>query len=240
MLNHSHTFQLPLAHTHPHLNTVFSKILRIGAHISIRRSWQVSADKKPHCEESSFLFLTCVIIKSLKHLYSTWKALEGGRKDTSVFPEGILSVVSPHSLSCPPPCFFIFDLLRQDFKEGWHHWLWKNILCYASHLFMIKCFPATHAPQEWKWPKNSGWIELFSEKESVLVSLLFFFLSWVFCLQTQCNENGPLRARKADKELWGCVGVFPHVHWGEKISSTNALFYLHLYVNLSGLVNLTC
>lgn len=35
MLNHPHTFQLPLIHTHPHFNTFFSTILRIGAHLPI-------------------------------------------------------------------------------------------------------------------------------------------------------------------------------------------------------------
>ena len=147
-------------HPPPRQHISFLKSWELGAHTPIRRSWQVSADKKPHRKESPFLSFTFVMIKSLKHLYSTWKALEGGRKDTSVFSRGCFI----HSVS-PLLVLFIFDPLRPDFKEGWHHWLWKNIWLYAfPHLFIIKCFSTTPAPQEWKWPERWGWIAFLQKK----------------------------------------------------------------------------
>ena len=152
------------ASSHPHpppcQHISFLKSWELGTHTPIRRSWQVSTDKKPHCKESPFLSFTFVMIKSLKHLYSTWKALDGGRKAASVFSRGCFI----HSVS-PLLVLFIFDPLRPGFKEGWHHWLWKNIWLYAfPHLFIIKCFSTTPAPQEWKWPARWGWIAFLQKK----------------------------------------------------------------------------
>lgn len=42
---------------------------------------------------------------------------------------------------------------------------------------------------------------ILTEKETVLVGLLFFSLFLVFSLQTQYNENVPLSTRGTDKEL---------------------------------------
>lgn len=129
-----------------------------------------------------------------------------------------------HCLS-PPSCpLFIFDLLRQNFKEVWHHWLWKNALFYYFlHLLIIKFFSACQSPN------NNGnclriWDELtYHKKVSILVSLSFFFMLLVLSLQTQCNENFPWGQRKADKELWEYISVFPRLSEKKKISSINAL-----------------
>lgn len=111
----------------PHLSAVFSKIMRIGAHIPIWR--RRSAQIRDPTATKALLYIHNYRKFRGKHLHSERKALPFRREKGYL---GLWSRFPPP----PPACLFIFDLQRQDFKEEWHHWLGKKKYC-------VSCFSAS-------------------------------------------------------------------------------------------------
>lgn len=227
MLNHPWAFQLPLAHTPPPCQHIsFLKSWELGAHTPIRRSWQVSADKKPTAKESPFLCFTFVMIKVLNIYIPHGRLWKAGERTRLSFPEGVLFTVSP----TPRPVYlwsFEADFRKDDIID-----CEKIFGCMLPHLFIIKCFSTTPPHRNGNGPRAGDELHSYRTRDCAS-QYLFSFLLLVSLFKPSVMRTFPWAREEQIKNSEGTSVFFHMSQWGGKIHSTNTVFYLHSYVTLS-------
>lgn len=147
----------------------FSKILRTGAHTPIQRSWQVSADKKPHCKESPFSPLHSSWSKVLNIYIPHGRLWKAGER-TLVFSRGCFIHSVSHS-----SCLSLIRWGRISRKEDIIDCEKIFAVCFP-HLFIIKCFSTTPAHRNGNGPRAGD--ELHSYRTRDCASRLCFPFSY--------------------------------------------------------------
>ena len=101
MLNHPWAFQLPLAHTHPHVNTfLFSNPDNWGPTPPSEGADRSVQIRNPTAKKALFSPLHSSWSKVLNIYIPHGRLWKAGERTRLSFPEGVLFTVSPHSSSC--------------------------------------------------------------------------------------------------------------------------------------------